>query len=221
MEKQSEQPASGIEQRHRLRLSGKWAAFGLVSAFLITAILIPAVLGLPTWIGYEIVLCVWWAIWLAVLTIVLYHGKRVADDHQLAPPRNWLNWGGKEKPAATGAPPARTTASSGGWGGGGWNWDVGGGDGEGCLYFLGAIVAIIVFLIALWFLIEVAIPLVLFLLYFVVRGMLSHVINDRHHCKGRIVRSVGWALVWATLYTVPLAGAVWFVHFLLAGDLQK
>ena len=76
---------------------------------------------------------------------------------------------------------------------------------------------LVVFLIALWFLIEVAIPLVLFLLYLVTGGgMLSQVINDRHHCKGRLIRALAWALVWATLYTVPLAGIVWYVHFLLA-----
>jgi hypothetical protein len=25
---------------------------------------------------------------------------------------------------------------------------------------------------------------------------------------------LGWAFVWATLYTAPLAGVVWFVHFM-------
>jgi hypothetical protein len=68
----------------------------------------------------------------------------------------------------------------------------------------------------LWFLIEVAIPLVLFILYMVPRGMLSRVVNDRHHCTGRLGRSFRWALIWATVYTVPLAGLVWWVHFLLS-----
>jgi hypothetical protein len=213
MEKEHEQPPPGVPERRRFRLSGKWAAFGLVLAFLITAILIPAVLKLPPWIDFEIVLAVWWAIWLGVLTTLLYHGKRVADDHQLPPPRSWLNWARKKEPTST-----ERNTSSGGWGGWGWGGGDLGGDAEGCMYLLGAIVAIAVFLIALWFLIEVAIPLVLFLLYLVARGMLSHVINDRRHCKGRFVRSFGWALVWATLYTVPLAGVVWYVHYLLARD---
>ncbi len=218
MEKENEQPPPELPGRRRFRLSGKWAAFGLVMAFLGTAILIPAVLKLPSWIDYEIVLLAWWGIWLAVLTTLLYHGKRVADDHQLPPPRSWLNWA-KQTPAATEAgkkkpPAANPGTSSAGWGGWGGNW--GSGDAEGCLYLLGAIVALAVFLVALWFLIEVAIPLVLFLLYMVVRGMLSQVINDRHHCKGRLVRSFGWALVWATLYTMPLGGVVYYVHYLLA-----
>ena len=50
-------------------------------------------------------------------------------------------------------------------------------------------------------------------LYFVVRGMLARVINDRHRCRGRLVRSLGWSLLWATVYSAPLAGAVWFVHY--------
>jgi hypothetical protein len=189
-------------------------------AFLTTAILIPAVLKLPIWIEFEIVLSVWWGIWLAVLTALLYRGRRVADDHQLPPPRSWLNWAKKQPPAAeTGIKKSSSAESSSSWAGWG-SWDLfgsgGGGDAEGCLWILGAILALAVFLIALWFLIEVAIPLMLFLLYLVVRGMLSQVINDRHHCKGRLVRSLAWALVWATLYTVPLAGVVWYVHFLLA-----
>ncbi len=46
------------EERRRLRLSGKATAFGLVMAVLITGVLIPAVLKLPTWIDYDIVLVV-------------------------------------------------------------------------------------------------------------------------------------------------------------------
>ncbi len=210
-----DQPPPSVPERRRLRLSGKAAAFGLVLAFLLTGILIPTVVKLPIWIDFQIVLVVWWGIWLAVLTVMLHHGMRVADDHQLSQPRNWLNWGGKQSPEST---PAKRKTAAGGWGG--WYLDFGGGDAEGCLWVLGAIVVAIALFFALWLLIEVAIPLVLFVLYLVARGMLSHVVNDRHHCKGRLGRSLAWALVWATLYTAPLAGVVWFVHFLLARQLQ-
>jgi hypothetical protein len=54
---------------------------------------------------------------------------------------------------------------------------------------------------------------VLFLLYFLVRGMLARVVNDYHHCRGHLARAFAWAFVWATSYTVPLAAAVWFVHY--------
>lgn len=223
MENEIEQQPTRLQERRRLRLSGKAASFGLIMAFLITAILIPRVLRLPAWIDYEIVLCVWWGIWLAVLTTLLYHGKRVADDHQLPPPRNWLNWSGKQDPASKShskkkpAAPQQNSSSSG-WSD--WNWFGPTVDAEGCLWVVGAIVAFVVLVFALWFLIEVAVPLLLFLLYLVPRGMLSHVINDRHHCKGRLGRSLGWALIWATLYTAPLAGTVWWVHFLLAPEFQ-
>jgi hypothetical protein len=30
----------------------------------------------------------------------------------------------------------------------------------------------------------------LFLLYFVARGMLARVVNDRHHCRGRLGRAL-------------------------------
>jgi hypothetical protein len=50
-------------------------------------------------------------------------------------------------------------------------------------------------------------------LYFAARGMLAGVVNDRHHCRGDLGRSVLWGFAWATMYTVPLVGAVWFIHF--------
>ena len=32
------------------------------------------------------------------------------------------------------------------------------------------------------------------------------------HCRGRLGRALAWGALWATVYTAPLAGAVWFVH---------
>jgi hypothetical protein len=80
------------------------------------------------------------------------------------------------------------------------------------LMILAAIVAFVLFVALVWFLIEIAIPVVFFLLYLTVRGMLAHVINDRHRCRGRLGRALAWGLVWATVYTAPLAGMVWLVH---------
>jgi hypothetical protein len=219
MAEESEQLPPALQERRRLRLSGKAAAFGLVMAFLATGILIPAVLKLPVWIDFEIVLAAWWVIWLAVLTAMLYHGQRVTDDHQLPQAHSWLTLWKKQEPAKKTNPnPRRQASTSSGWGNG-WYY-FGSDDGEGCLWILGMIVAAIVLVFALWFLIEVAIPLVLFVLYLVTRGMLSRVINDRHHCKGRLGRAISWALVWATVYTVPLAAVVWCVHFVLAREMQ-
>jgi hypothetical protein len=187
------------------RLSGKASAAWLVVCFGLTAVLIPTVLRLPRWVGFEVVLAVWWAIWLAVLTRLLYTGQRVADDHQMREPRSWFS-SNKPKEEEQKKDPDRAWQD-------GFFWGSVSRGGEpvavGCLIVVG-----FVLLVGLvWFLIEVAIPLVLFVLYFVTRGMLARVVNDRHRCRGRLGRALTWGLVWATVYTAPLAAAVWFVHY--------
>jgi len=59
-----------------------------------------------------------------------------------------------------------------------------------------------------WVLIELAIPGVAFVTYFLVRGMLARVVNERHRCEGDWGRSLRWAAYWATLYMLPLVGLV-------------
>jgi hypothetical protein len=195
-----------LAKRVRLpRLSGKASAAWLVVCFGLTAALIPMVLRLPRWVEFEIVLALWWAVWLAVLTRLLYTGQRVADDHQVREPRNWFASDKSKQKEQKKGPDLSW------WDGFSWGLLVGDGEGVaiGCLVVIG-----LVLLAGLvWFLIEVAIPLVLFLLYFVTRGMLARVVNDRHRCRGRLGRALAWGFVWATLYTAPVAAAVWFVHF--------
>jgi hypothetical protein len=179
------------------QLSGKASAAWLVVCFVLTALLIPMTLRLPLWVDFEIVLAVWWVIWLGVLTRLLYGGHMVTDDHQMHEPRNWFASGdGKSAPASR---------SGGSW----WDWGWFVPDGDALLIIIGLILLIGL----IWFLLEIAIPLIIFLLYVVTRGMLARVVNDRHHCQGRLDRSLGWATVWATVNTVPLAAAVWFIHF--------
>jgi hypothetical protein len=188
--------ARRLANRMRLpRLSGKAAAAWLVLFLLLPAVLIPAVVRLPVWVDVEIVLGVWWLVWFGVLARLLYTGQRVSDDHALQSPRSWF--GSKE----------------------GWLDGLGLGldpllEIEGCAIGCLIVVGLILLFGGLWFLIEIAIPLVWFLLYLMVRGMLAMVINDRHRCRGRLGRSVAWALVWASAYTAPLALAVWFIHHL-------
>jgi hypothetical protein len=166
------------------RLSGKVSAAWLVACFLLTAILIPMALHLPQWIEFEIVLAAWWVIWLAVLTAVLYRGQRVTDDYRMPGPGNWPEWWGE----LVGTLPGLEIA---------------------LIVFL----VLTLFLGVIWLLFEIAIPLLLFLLYFLTRGMLARVVNDCHHCRGRLGRALAWGLVWATAYTAPLAGTVWFIHY--------
>jgi hypothetical protein len=200
------------ERKVRLaRLSGKATAAWLVAAFFLAGLVIPSFLPFRLWIDVEIVLGVWWLVWLIVLTRMLYMGQRVSADHQLGAPRNWLAKAPEEKkdPLDIRKKPSR---SSSGW------WDFfyfspGPVDGEGCLVLLGIIIGVILLVGFVWFLIEIAIPVVAFLLYVAVRGMLAHVINDRHRCRGSLVPALAWAFVWATAYTAPLALVVWFVHY--------
>jgi hypothetical protein len=182
------------------RLSGKASAAWLVVCFALTAVFIPMVLRLPRWVKFEIVLAIWWVIWLTVLTRVLYTGQQVADDHQMQAPRGWFS----SRPSSLGE---RSGADSAWWFAF-WPLDIEGAA-IGCLIVIG-----LVLLAGLaWFLIEVAVPLVAFLLYLITRGMLARVVNDRHHCRGRLGRAFAWAVVWSTVYTAPLAAVVWFVHY--------
>jgi hypothetical protein len=192
-------PPRSLGRRLRvLRLSGKATAAWLVLCFALTAVLIPMALRLPLWVDFEIVVGAWWAIWLIVLTCLLYSGQRVSDDHQMGQPRNWFSVGSTTV--------SRTDPDRAWWDGFFWGSCVC--DGEGVAILIGLVLLVLL----IWVLFEIAIPLLLFLLYFITRGMLARVINDRHRCRGRLIKSVSWALLWATVYTAPLAGAVWFVH---------
>jgi hypothetical protein len=194
-------PRPALAKRvHLPRLSGKASAAWLVVCFVLTAVLIPMTLRLPLWVDFEIVLAAWWTTWLLVLTRLLYTGQRVSDDHQLREPRNWFA-SRKAKPGERKKDPDRAWWDGFFWG---WCW----GDGDALLIVVG----LLVLLGGIWLLFEIALPVLVFLLYFVARGMLARVVNDRHHCRGRVRRALGWGLVWATVYTAPLAAAVWFVH---------
>ncbi|HZZ77223.1 MAG TPA: hypothetical protein VFE62_01815 [Gemmataceae bacterium] len=209
----SDQPSRLGRMLRLPRLSGKASAACLVIFFLATGLLIPGVVRLPLWIDFEIVLAIWWLGWLIVLAVLLYRGQRVTDDHRLGEPRNWLNvLKGEQKPADP--LDIRKRESCGSWLDG-LQW-IGPVEGEGCLALLALLLVLVVGFFALWFLIEIAIPLVLFLLYVGARGMLAAVINDRHRCPGRLGRSLAWSLVWATAYTAPLAVVVWFVHYVVS-----
>lgn len=205
------------------RLSGKASAAFLVGIFLVAALLIPAVFRLRLWIEFEIVLAVWWLGWLVTLTVLLYRGQRVTDDHQIGQPRNWLAGLKGDSSSEPAKEPGTVdirkkgsgSSSWGSWGGGG---DIGPIDGEGCVWVLGIIAALVVAFFLLWFLIEIAIPVVVFLLYALAHNMLAAVVNDRHRCRGNLGRALVWALAWATLYTAPLAVLVWFVHYVLSSQ---
>jgi hypothetical protein len=154
------------------------------------------VFRLPRWINFEIVLALWWSVWLVVLTWLLFTGRLVTDDHQLGKPRRWFQFDFSDLLPSLDPWDLIFTNKLGDWM-------------FGCA--LGVLLLAIVAVV--WILIELAIPAILFLLYFVTRGMLAQVVNDRHHCKGRLGRALSRGFLWATVYTAPLAAAVWYVHY--------
>jgi hypothetical protein len=182
-------------------VSGKASAAVLIACFAITVVLIAGPLRLPLWMEAEMILAGWWVLWAVALCYLLYTGQRVSDDHQLARPRNWLAAWGKDSSSGT---------SNVGW------LDLAGcaPDLEGCGYVVGIIAAIAMLFVIAWVLFEVAIPVVAFVMYMVVRGMLAKVVNDRHQCKDNLAAAFVWGIIWATIYTAPLAFVVWCVHLI-------
>jgi hypothetical protein len=177
------------------RTSGKTSALVLGLCFALAAVLfLPLARWWPMWVRFEVVLAVWWALWAAALAHLLYHGTRVTDDHAMSAPRNWLGNAGGPDP--------------------GWFLWPELGCGEGCATGLAVIAAGVLLFIGLWFLIEVAVPGLAFLSYFLIRGSLAHVVNDRHHCQGRLIDSVLWGAFWATLYVLPLTLVTWAAHLM-------
>jgi hypothetical protein len=179
-------------------VSGKASAIGLVASFALTAALIPMAARLPLWIDFELVLALWWLIWVTVLSRLLYLGSRVSDDHQMAAPRWWFGSGSRKSSSVS-------AASDLVW------WPVLF-DAEGCAWILFIVLAACALVGVAWFVVEVAVPLVAFLTYILMQSMLARVVNDDHACRGRLLSSVARGLLWATVYTAPLAGVVWLVH---------
>lgn len=194
---------AGRQRRRKLikairlpHVSGKASAGWLVACFALTAAFIPMAVRLPLWIDFEMVVAVWWVIWVGVLARLLYVGRPVSDDHKLGQPRFWLQ--------SVFGPSKSAASSTWGW----WPmWDV-----EGCAFVFVVIILLCALAFAARVVVEVAVPVVAFLLYLLVRGMLATVLNYDHGCRGRIVRSAARAVLWATLYTAPLAGIVWLIH---------
>lgn len=187
-------------------VSGKSSAAILALCFVLTAVLVvPLARKFPPWVDFEIVVGLWWVVWAVALAILLHGGHRITDDHVMGQPRNWLaGLGGGDKSE-------KKQASSDGWPW--WLWLDFGEAGEGCLIAIGIVLAVIVAFIGIWLLVEVVIPALAFVTYFLIRGMLARVANDQHGAESSWPRAIFWGALWATVYTVPLAFLVWLVHY--------
>ncbi|MDO9021122.1 MAG: B-box zinc finger protein [Deltaproteobacteria bacterium] len=194
------------------RLSGRSTALVLMACLAASAVLLPAAVRLPRWVEVELVLALWWVIVAGALTTLLYRGFRLRDDVVYFTP-----WG---RPALVEHGPgvaARPRGSS-------WadrlpsgcdpGCDGCSGDGEGLLVMLALAVVLGLALGAAWVLVELALPLVFFLMYWLFMRAIGRVANDRHGCEGSLARALGWGLGWATLYVLPVALASWALHAL-------
>jgi hypothetical protein len=189
------------------RVSGWRSVAGIVLCFALTAVFIPAALHLPRWIKFEVVFASWWLVWAAILSFLLYTGRWVSDDAAELK---------RERRPSDGVGPGRGSTY--------WldvlrqgNFEFGGADpGEGLAGVIAVILAIVVFLVLAWFMIEVGIPLVAGLTYLLVRGMLARAVNRWHLCRASLLRSCGEGLAWATVYTAPLLAVAFLVHEVFA-----
>src|SRR5947209_2498027 len=147
-------------------VSGSGSVVVLVLCFVLSAdavFLVGWTVHWPLWVDFEIMLLLWWLVWIVTLGRLLYLGVHVSDEPALrgVQPRNWL-WSG---------------------GDGGWGGDVGVVDaGEGCVYVVGMVMAAVAVLLVAWVFVEIVIPLLSIILYGLIRGMLARSVNDDHGC---------------------------------------
>ena len=196
------------------RVSGKLTALVVGASLLASAVLLPASVRLPRWIEAEVVLTLWWLIVAATLVVLLYRGFRLQDDLVYFAP-----WDRPGPPAAVAGKtphvPARTSGRGMSWADG-CVPDVGDGcgaiDGEGCVGAVLVLVLLGVALGAAWVLVELAMPLALFVIYALLMRAIRRAASDRRGCAGRLGPSLAWGVVWATVYVVPLAVLTWALH---------
>jgi hypothetical protein len=191
------------------RLSGRATALVVGLSLSATAILLPVTLHLPQWVETEIVFGVWWVIVTLTLVTLLYRGFRLRDDLVV-----FLPW---DRPAASakaaGAPKPKGKSGGASWADG---CSIGDGcsglDGEGCGGALAVIAVIAVALGAAWIFVELVMPVVFFLTYWLFMRGIGRVANDRRGCEGDFLKSLGWGALWATVYVLPLGGITWALH---------
>jgi hypothetical protein len=178
-------------------LSGLWTSVLLIGCMGTAALAVPWLLRLPRWIEAEAVIAIWWSLWCIILTLLLYRGWRLSDDHVLAKPR--MPWG-SSKPAREPSLPGEVAN-----------------DGLGCLEVLDLellVLALTLMVIfgAAWLVVELALPGLFFCAYLLVRSSLARVANDEHACEGQLGRALRWGALWSSVVALPLAACVLLAH---------
>lgn len=181
-------------------VSGVWTALLLLFSMAGSALVVPRYLQLTIWLEAEWVLLAWWFFWGGALSILLFRGWRLADDHILALPRT--PWSETRRKLSGCAEQGCSGCDLPGCG-------EGGGLGE----FLIVVTVLLFALLAAWLLVELLFPLIFFYVYYLVRTSLARVANDHHECEGERSSALRWGFLWATAYALPLALAVVLLHF--------
>lgn len=195
------------------RLSGRLTVLVVALSLASTGVLLPASMKLPRWLELEVVLSAWWLLLTATLAVLLLRGFRLTDDWVYFAP--WDRPSPPSEPGKRGAK-AKSKRKLGGLDGLSGCGDGCGGDaGEGAIFLLGVAVALGIAFGAAWILVEIAMPLVFFLVYWVLMKAIHRAARDHHDCEGKLGRSLLWGAVWATVYVAPLAVLTFVVHHAL------
>lgn len=204
------------------RLSGRLTVLVVGLSLASSAVLLPASMSLPRWVEIEVVFSAWWLLLAATLVVLLYRGFRLSDD--------WVYFAPWDRPSASdvaeegnvsGAEDEtrkkkKSSKKKGTSGGIGWASGCDGcgaiDAGEGAIAVIGIALALGIALGAAWILVELAMPLVFFMIYWVLMKAIARAATDHHDCEKDLGKSLVWGVVWATIYVAPLALLTFVVH---------
>jgi lysylphosphatidylglycerol synthetase-like protein (DUF2156 family) len=192
------------------RISGKATALVVVLSLVAAAVLVPASVRLPRWIEAELVIGLWWLVMAVTLVVLLYRGFRLKDDLVY-----FMPWDRPASEKNEGPAPGPARKRSSGWSAGSGcdpGFDCSGADGEGVIGVVVVGLALVVAFGAAWLVVEIAMPLVFFLMYSLLMRAIRRAARDQRGCEGELSRSLGWGVIWATIYVVPIALLTWGAH---------
>ena len=172
-------------------ISGQMTVLVTVMLMALIAAAVPKVLTLPRWIEWELVMGGWWLVWTGIFSVLLFRGWRIADDMPD------LRRGKDDSPSSKRFLHALSNIG-----------DPGCADPEGCVAAIFFLLALAVALAVAWVVVELVLPVMIAAAYWLIVRALTRVANDHHDCEGHVGRSLGWASLWALLYTAPLAGII-------------
>lgn len=191
----------------RVRNSGRRLVVTLAASLAVATTLVLLVLRLPALVEWWFVTATWWLIWFCTVASLLYRGGSVRDDVRWDGPKFWF----KRNPQA----PAPSSRSKAGANAKGFDWiawipDLGCGP---VTEFLGMLAIVLIAGLAAywlaWLVVELLIPIVALVIYVQLHGMLSLAAVASGRCRRDVWRAVVFALIWATVYSTPLAVVLW------------